>query len=702
MSIFTKKGSLNFKDYVWLVTRRWKIMAITFAVCVIAAIYANIFTQPLYLATATLVVSPDLPQAVLGSINSYVTEINESLSIETHLLILRSDPVAEGVVRRLHLIDEEKDPVAFQEFVKKVKLLIWVERVPKARLFKIKAYWHKGVEAADLANATAEVFIEQTLQNKFEASKRSISWLTEQIIETRRKLEDSERELVEYQRRENLGKGGVTDALQLKRISEAQSQFINAQTRNQVIKTRISQLNKLIKEKRIRFVPTDLSSSLGGLASELTKVELELEKAKLVYKTKHPKIIRLDEEIEIIEDQIRSEIKKVIESLDSEYQVNLARNKILDNSLDSLNQMAFETNEKQIQYAILTREVETYKELYNVLIRKLKAMDLTLGIGESNIRIIEHAKTPPSPIRPRKKRNLIFGILVGLVASLGFAFFLEYFDRTIHTPDDLEDMFDYPILVSIPKVREKSKDFETQTLFLSKTRQQSGEAMAFQTLRTALRFSQTSDSPHTYLITSTSPSEGKTTISVNLGISISNSGSKTLVVDTDLRRPKIHTIFQKPNDRGVSNCDENHLEKYVQKTEFENLDIMTSGPHIGSIFELLESKKMQRVVNVMKSKYEYILFDSPPVGSVADASVLSTYVDGVIFVLRSGKIESIHLKHAKEQLEKVNAHIFGVVLNKLDQRASKYYYNYYYYYGGYYGDRAKDILQGIKDSVRGL
>jgi len=702
MSIFNKKGALHAKDYLYVLSRRWKLMLASFLFCLMASIYVNLTITPVYKAAATLLVQPEISQSLLGPVNKYVAEINEDMSIETHLLILRSDPVAEGVVRRLNFIDEEKDPYAFRGFAQRIKSMLWVERVGSTRLLKINAFWEKGVMAADIANAAAAVFIEQNLQNKFEASKKSIGWLTEHIITTRKKLEESELSLVDYQRKEKIASGNVDKSFQSQKISEIQNQFIDSQRSERELKEKLDKINRLLKKDKIRFVPENLTSSLDSLGRELTVAELNLQKSGLEYKSKHPKIIRIQGEIDIIESQVRNELRKAIENLNSEYQINMARRKILSESLDFLNQSTWEGKEKHIQLMILKREVETYSELYNILIKKLKAMDLIRGVGESNIRIIESAKAPSAPVRPRKRRNLFFGIVVGLTVSLGFALILEYFDRTIRTPDDLEEALDIPILGSVPKVRKKEQTLDHHGILLTQVHQQSFETTAFQALRTALRFCQSSKPPYTYLVTSTSPSEGKTTISINLGMSMAFSGSKTLIVDTDLRRPKVHMVFERPNDRGVTNCDPEDIQKSIQKTDHSNLDILTSGPHISNIFELLESTKMKTIVEKLKQHYDHIIFDSPPVGSVVDACVLSTYVNGVIFVLKSGKIESLHVKHARDQLDKVHAKIFGVVLNKLDAHSSRYFYNYYYYYRGYYGDRAKEILQGIKDSVQKL
>jgi capsular exopolysaccharide synthesis family protein len=578
-----------------------------------------------------------------------------------------------------------------------------VERAQNTRLLKINAYWHKGVLAADIANAAAEVFIEQSLQDKFEASKRSISWLTEQILATRQKIEESERGVVAYQKQEKLISQTEATDFQQGEIHEIQDQYLESQRTDREILAKRKKIQDLLKKERIHFVPMGLSASLDSLGETLTKAELEVEKAKLEYKEKHPRVIRLQGEVHVIEDQIRSELGKVIEGLDSEHQVNRARREILDDSLEVANQSALAGNEKLLQMAMLNRETETYKELYGILIKKLKAMDLGKDIGESNIRIVEYAKAPSAPIRPRKQRNLFYGIVVGFTISLAFAFVLEYYDRTIRTPDDLEQALDYPILASIPRVKAKDPggSVAPRTL-LSQNHQQSAEMSAFQALRTALRFCHAGGAPFTYLVTSTSPSEGKTTVSVNLGLSIALSGSRVLVVDTDLRRPKIHTAFQRPNDRGVTNIDPERVLDFVQKTDQPNLEILTSGPHVHKVFELLESLPIRQAFANLKQHYDYIIFDSPPVGSVVDASVLATYVDGVIFVLRSGRIESLHVKHAKEQLEKVQARVFGVVLNNLDPQSTKYFYNYYYYYRGYYGDRANEIFQGIKDSVQKL
>lgn len=700
MSVFTQKGQLHAKDYLVVLLRHWRVSVVTFVLCVMGAWYVNLVTPPLYVATATLMINPDLPQAILGNTNNpYLTEMNEDLSIETQLRVIQSDPVAEGVARRLNLVDEDKDPQGFQDFVVRIKRAVAVERMPGTRLFDIKATSNKGQEAADVANSTAEVFIEQSLQSRFDASRRSIAWLTDQIIDMRKKLEDSEKALAEFRSKENIVGGEMPSDVKQQRMADLQGEFFGTQSKTYEIRGKIQQIQGLLAAKQIHYIPRDLSDSLDELARKMSQTELALERAKVQYKEKHPKVIEIQKDLQSMEDQARHEMKKVLENLQAQAKAAEGQERVFQDSLVALNKEALLQNDKQTQLKILKRDVETYQDLYNVLIKKLKTADLTRGVGESNYRIVEYAKNPHWPVRPRKRRNMMLGILVGMTFAIAVAYGFEYFDRTIRTPDDVTANLDMPILVTIPKVHGRHSAFEGDSIFLSKDRLQSLESIAFHALRTNLRFGQTDEQRKALLVTSTSPSEGKTTVAANLGISFANSGMRTLIVDTDLRKPRVHSIFDRPNDRGVSNCQPNDLRASIQHTAFENLDILTSGPHISSPFEFLEKEGMRKIVQEATRLYDQVLFDSPPIGSVVDASILATYVDGVIFVVRSGKVEPMHVQHAKEQLEKVNATLLGIVLNNLEQRFSRYYSNYYYY-RGYYGDRAKDILKGIRESIQ--
>lgn len=300
-----------------------------------------------------------------------------------------------------------------------------------------------------------------------------------------------------------------------------------------------------------------------------------------------------------------------------------------------------------------------------------------------NVQIIDRARIPQDPVSPRKFLNMAIGAVLGFMVGVFLTFLLEYLDNTFKTPDDIKNNLDLPVLGSIPEI--KSRGRET---IVSKN-PKSPISEAFRTMRTNIQFTSIDKELKSLAITSSVQEEGKSTIVSNLAISIAQEGKKVIIVDGDLRKPKVHKRFTLPNSSGLTNvlAGSNTLEDVVYNpSNIEGLSVITSGPIPPNPSELLSSKSMKKLLKDLKDKYDMVIIDTPPVGLVTDSAVVSTLVDGTLLVIEAGRPEIGQVQHAKELLDKVDANIIGTVLNKLSLKEGKYGSYKYEQYSMYYGE----------------
>lgn len=582
--------------------------------------------QPVYRASCLIRYKRSSPTSLLtgGALPYYLNPYFDNVSFETEKHVITSKLIAEGVVRRLNLADPE-NAAQWNNWVRRVQSSISVDRVKETRIYQISARSSDPELAQALANTTAEVYIYSSLQERQESAERILSMLSKQIEELRSKIEQSEMAKIDY-------------------VSKIQSVPSAAEEGGE--------------EESISFGISHSAALLEELRATLVRQEIRRQEFLSNYLEKHPRVQEIDRQIEVLREKIAAENEKLIQA-----------------------------HKAAIEYGILEKEAAADQDQYQVLIKKLKDLNISDSGIESGVEIIERAERPRFPIAPRRGRSLALSALFGLFLGLGAVFLTEYFDATLQTPEEVEEYIGLSVLATIPRM-EKLKDERdpAQYTFLISRQDPSGhEAEMFKHLRTSIRVSHQETERFSLLITSSGPKEGKSVISANLSISTAQAGMGTVLIDADLRRPVMHKVFGVSNRVGLASylTGEASREEIVIPTSIPGLSLIPSGPIPPNPSELLESSRLADLLDFLKSGWTRVIIDSPPAGSLTDAAIIAGQVDGVVLAIFAGQYNKKFVLQIKERLEKTGVKIFGAVLNYISLKMRSYYYFYHgvYKYG---------------------
>ena len=702
---------IHLRDYLRVIGKhRWKAIS-AFVVIVVTVTIGSFSIKPSYEASTTIQIEKEAAK-VLKFEDVLPVDTGGSDYYKTQQMIIQSRVVARSVIEELslwkHAQFQDKGLVrnaeaaiapftgaAMDELIDDFLKLLEVNLIRKSRLASITFKSNHPELSADVANQVARAYIDFNLEYKFKATETARDWLSGQLSDFQAKVERSEEELNIFARRNGIFSLEKDESLVLKRLENLNEALALAEAD----RIKKESFYKEVSRHSPRNIPAAISDDLvliNGLKKELSGLEAEYSKlSKLLYKKDYPMMIRLRAEMEALEARIDKEAQGLVDRAEVTYKISQKREKLLRSSFDKQKLLALKIKEKSIQYNILKREVDTNKELYNGLLQRVKETGVAAGLETSNIQIVDRAVIPLRPASPKKAINILISMLAGLFVGVGFAFSVEYFDNTVKDPDEMSRLFGLPTLGLIPSLqstiakkgkKDKRGDLqpgEEDLGIVSHSFPRSSMAESFHTFRTSLLFSTPGRPPKTILITSSSPSEGKTTVSCNLGILLAQSGSKTLIIDADLRRPACHKAFSITNTPGITDYLTGHisLDDAIKSTPVDGLFVMPSGPISPNPPELLGSVQFAGAIEELSEKYDFIIFDSAPIVVFADTLSLANKMDGTVMVVMSGMTTKDDLKNSIGLLRGVHAQILGTVMNAVDVKKSEYYYSYHDYYG---------------------
>ncbi len=555
--------------------------------------------------------------------------------------------------------------------------------------------------ATRMANTLAELFIERNMGLLQGATREATNWLSTQLEESLKKVEESENALQRYKEKHGIVAIEDKQNIVMQRLNELNSALTQAKTDRIAKEMRFQQMMKVAGSPDLMdALPEVINNDLiQQLRKEYVNLQNELSEISKDYTPKHPKIIGLKSKMESMENKLRDEVKKVAIGIRSEFEVARAKEASLKETLEAQKKEAQALSQRSINLGILNREVENNRRIYTILLNRAKETSISEGLNTGNIRVVDRAVTPLKPIKPRKGLSLALAVVVGLLGGVGLALFFDYLDDSIKDPDDLERYLKLPYLASIPGVKNIRGEKTAIECFVERE-PHSFHAEAFRSARTSILLSSLESPPRSIIITSAGPMEGKTTVAGNLALTMAHAGAKVLLMDADLRKPRLHKIFRLDNQFGLSNLltVSTDTPRALCGVGIDNLYVMGSGPTSPNPSELLGSTRMKKLLATLQAGFEFIIIDSAPLISVTDAVLLSPEVDGVVLVIHTEKTSWRIINRAKKQLEDVHARILGVVLNFVNVRKSGY-YNYPKYYYSYYGKgRAGTKQQPVKNA----
>ena len=735
--------SLDLLRY-WITLRkhRWLILAITAAFMVIVAIRVSL-AVPLYTAQATLLLRSDTPQLLENHSqpnNQSYDYSDGSDFVKTQVEILRSRTLAAHVVQDEGLAN---DPAftgktskprehgtltsAFKHwlagsFGSKPAKPVPATRQPDPIAGLVGAYLGsfqiKPIQDTDmvniiftttnpqlsarLANAHAHAYIREGIELHTQANAEGERFLREKLVELREKLEKSELALNNYRRDKGIVPGLMSmdgkETVVIDRLSDLSKQLTNAQVARIGLEAEVEQINK----HQFTAVPQETGTTAGGgLATQLASALSDYAAMSKQFKPDYPPLAQLKARIDRLQQTDNEATEKYAQSVEASYGAAKIKEAGLQEELNRVRGEALGLNDASVEYAILQREVDTNRELYNSVLQRMKDVGLAAESQTSNTVVVDDAVAPGGPSSPHPLTAILQAMAFGLALAIGLAFLIEYQDKTLKTPDEIEAYLRLPNLASVPSfARIDAKQFGNARINGNGTANLPAKNMeiagslsrysvigeAYRGLRTALMLSRAGSPPKSILITSSSNSEGKTVSAINTGVVFAHTGAKVLIIDADLRRPRCHKVLGIENRQGLTEvlAGTSKVDQLIRDTGIEGLWLLTAGSIPPNPSELVGSERMRETLASMVVEFDLVIVDSPPLMPVTDAMLLSTMVDGVVLVVNSKKTAKQLARAALARLEFARAKLFGVLLNEVDVNSP--HYRYYSSYHGGYGD----------------
>jgi polysaccharide biosynthesis transport protein len=709
-------------DYVnTLRKHQWLILTFLLTVVTVVTI-ASFKMKPIYQAAARVEVDRESSQNPLpfNDGSSYDEFVDADNYLETQTKILESETLAFQTIKSMNLArypefgGSATGPLGQGAGAKRPAILgaflgsLSVKRVPNSRLVEVRFEAQDPQLAAQIVNAHLQNYIEQNFRSKYDATTQASNWLSSELEELRIKVEKSEDARLAYERENQIWQIDEKQDITTQKLADLSKSVTEAQT----ALAEKEALYRMAESGNVDALPAARDNAvIQELIKRKADIDGQYSDAVTQFGPNYPKVVRLQAQQKEASDNLASAQKTMVESIQEEYTTAQNRFALLQSALDKQKADANDLSEKLVQYHILEHDAEANKQLYDGLLQKLKEATISAGLRSSNIRVVDPALAPTTPSRPQKARNILMAILVGIVGGIGLAIFREYLDNTVKSPDDIETLTGLPSLAVVPALpgtlvaHQKRLGWPqrpplpqpgagTRVELLSYLQPKSQISEAFRALRTSLLLSQADHPPQVILVTSALPREGKTTSAVNLAVTLAQLGDRTLLMDSDLRKPGIRRAMNLTvsKELGLSSylagvCT---LEEAVlPHPTISNLSILTTGPVPPSPADLLSSHRMQEAIDEVRRRYKFVVVDSPPIMAATDAVIISALTDGVLLVVRSGDTPKEAFTRSRDLLAAVKSRLLGVVLNAVDSSAPDYYYSYRYYpyaYGYGYGE----------------
>lgn len=703
-----------FAQYLSIAKRRkWVILAATAGALVVGLIMTLLMT-PLYTASATLEIQREARNFTMVQGVEAESSPMDLEFYETQFGLLRARSLADRIATDMRLFDNAQffdmygaseadewfqdgrvrptESTRDERIREAGNILLdhfYVAPVRLSRLVSIGFTSPDPAFSKRVVDSWAAHFIQSTLDRRFEATSYARRFLEERLGQLRARIDESERRLVDYASREGIvnlpattpgaGEGAVTGERSLvaddlatinRELSRAMAERVLAQSRTGAAGGAVTEALE--------------NQAIAGMRERRAELSAEYARMMVQFEPDYPPARAVQMQIAQLDRSITREEARVQTALRGTYQSTVQREQALRERVGELKSGVLDLRRRSIQYNIYQRDADTNRQLYDALLQRYKEIGVAGGVGVNNISIVDVAEQPEKPSSPRLLLNMVVALFVGMALGVGSALVLEQIDEAVGDPGEVEANLNVPLLGTVPRVLNIDPIEALQD-------RKSSLSEAYLSLQTNLAFSTDHGIPRTVAVTSSQPAEGKTTTSYALARSLARSSRRILLLDGDMRSPSLHRFFEMDNKKGLSNylSGSDDLKELIRPSPYEGLSIMTAGPQPPSAAELLSSERVDKLIVELLESFDHVIIDVPPVMGLADAPLIASRVEGVVFVLESHQTKKSIARVAVRRLAAANAQIIGAVLTKFDAKRAYYGYGYDYGYSYEYGEASK-------------
>lgn len=641
----------------------------------------------------------------------------EELSIAANSSLISSDEIAEAV-RLAPYVDIIRKNMSVEP-VRESRAT-----VKDTRLIEISFRHTNPQLAAFVVNSIGETFVTANQNKRSGTSRKTSDFLQKRITDLQSEIRAGELELVDLKKSEGILKTTNEQTIVLDRLAGLNKQLLdaenkrkNAEAQYMAIKDSPEAINALAEAENQRFIQ-DRETAILAVRNDTQKkiADYRAQRAKLLqeYKESAPEIVEIDTQIRSLEDSLAKVVedntqkvqnlrdrtaKLLVDNLRTKYVQAKAEEDKIRGAYDEQYNEAQVQNVGGVRLRLLEQTIETNRGFLENLRKQQSSNDVASQGSDNNISVAGFAIPPDQPVSPSRLMTVMAALFLSTLFGMGLALFLEYLDDTIRTTEEIETYLQLPALAAIPNIdsipkrklllvgssSEERAEEQANSELLIYADSRSSLAEAYRQLRTSILLSTAGHAPKSLLITSSLPSEGKTTTATNTAISLAQTGAKVLIIDADMRRPRLHSVFNIENGDGLSTIlstemTEAEILKVVKQDEGTKLNLLTSGPIPPNPAELIGSEQMANLLKLLSANFTHVVVDSPPITSFTDGVLIASMVDGVILVVHAGKSSRQVVRRARQLLQDVGAKIFGVVLNNVNLRSQDNYYYYQSYY----------------------
>jgi polysaccharide biosynthesis transport protein len=691
--------------YVWILRRhRWKIVVFVLA-CVTATLIVSARLTPIYESTVTVDIDRQMPSAIIGQDAGRASLNDADQFLATQVKLIQSDSVLRPVAQQYRLLDLEKEaseitPEKSSEAEEDAPILLKklkVTRPPNTYLLLISYRSPQPRLAADVANAVARSYVEHTYSIRFRSAASLADFMEKQLEELKAKMERSSAALVQFERDLSVINPEEKTSILSARLLQLNTEYTNAQTD----RVRKESAWKSVQSGSLEAAQVSTQGeNLKKLSEKLDEARQKFADIQTHFGPNHPEYRKAAVQVEEIERQLQQSTKNAAQRVEVEYRESVNREGMLQKAVAETKAEFDRLNARSFEYQSLKREAEADKSLYEELVRKIKEAGINAGFQNSSIRIADPARAAIKPVFPNLKLNVLLAFLFSTLLAVGFAVLSDLLDSSVRDAEQVRTLFQTEVVGSLPMVKTWRRglvsaiagDAGTAALVRvegspvpSADRNITGFEEAVRTLRNSILLGSFDRRLKSLMITSATPSEGKTTTAVHLAIAHAQQKHKTLLIDCDLRRPGVHTKLGINPETGLAAVLQNGMqwrEKLVKLAELDDLDILPTGYSSRRAADLI-GRRLPEILEEAGSEYDLIVVDSPPILGFPEPLQMAAAVDGVVMVAKAGETNRKAVGSALGTLQRVRANVVGLVLNSVTSNMSDS-YRYYGYYGKYY------------------